>query len=605
MSKNDSVYSMTKAILGQLDGDTSLRYDSTYTIVEAIYHELGGNETDFDSTYAIVAAILEGLENGTIAPGTPVSGTLAITANGDYDVATYASASVSVPAGIIPSGTLAIADNGEYEVSTYASASVNVPQGTFTSGNLNIIENGNYNVNSYESASVNVPQGVFPSGTLPITVNGTYDVTSYASASVEVEGGGTIVTDFSELPLSFKCVQSGSFQGKSDAKSRSKDIYYSLDGGNTWTAFDENVTLNLEEGDIVSLGANWGQSGWNSSNSNPLFQGTALVDVFGNIDSLIDKENFKTFQSSSYYQGTFTFKNLFSGNTHIRDCYDLVLPCPDTSLHSQQSTYGGMFNGSSITVAPREISATTLGYESCLEMFANCANLVRASKLKATSFLNNYCCAHMYNHCTNLVDVPNFEPIERVSDGAFEDMFGYCASLVIPPELPLYAIAGRVCDSMFQNCTSLREAPGLPFTGSMQAGWQGGVYKGMFKNCSNLEFVPELPAEDLDNQCYKDMFFNCPALKRAPVILATRIRNANSLQGMFEACTNLTFVDIPYVTSSSATTGYQDWLKAVSGSGIINVNASYANQAQYPLSSSNGVPEGWTVVAEQPFTLPA
>lgn len=53
------------------------------------------------------------------------SGTYSIGANGDYDIAAYASVAVSVP-GIVPSGTSNITANGVYDVTNYASASVNV-----------------------------------------------------------------------------------------------------------------------------------------------------------------------------------------------------------------------------------------------------------------------------------------------------------------------------------------------------------------------------------------------------------------------------------------------------------------------------------------------
>ena len=55
------------------------------------------------------------------------------------------------------------------------------------SGTLSISANGSYDVGSYASAEVAVPQ---PSGTIDINTNGTYDVGSYASAEVNVQGGG-------------------------------------------------------------------------------------------------------------------------------------------------------------------------------------------------------------------------------------------------------------------------------------------------------------------------------------------------------------------------------------------------------------------------------
>ena len=86
---------------------------------------------------------------------------------------------------------------------------------------------------------------------------------------------------------------------------------------------------------------------------------------------------------------------------------------------------------------------------------------------------------------------------------------------------------------MFQDCTSLTQAPALPATTLANY-----CYYCMFMGCTSLTQAPALPATTLANNCYVHMFRDCTSLTQAPALPATKLAN-NCYQSMFFGCTSL------------------------------------------------------------------
>ena len=145
-------------------------------------------------------------------------------------------------------------------------------------------------------------------------------------------------------------------------------------------------------------------------------------------------------------------------------------------------------------------------------------------------------------------------------DHGYLFLFLDCASLIQAPELPATTLMDNCYDSMFYNCTSLVNAPSLPATEL-----SGACYANMFKGCTSLVNAPALPATTLSALCYYNMFGGCTSLIQAPELLASALTNY-SYAHMFENCTSLNYIKC-LATNRSAEKCTFDWVKGVTPTG--------------------------------------
>ena len=117
-------------------------------------------------------------------------------------------------------------------------------------------------------------------------------------------------------------------------------------------------------------------------------------------------------------------------------------------------------------------------------------------------------------------------------------------------------MAKRCFGGLFQDCTSLTQAPTLPATTLIDY-----CYSEMFRGCTSLTHAPALPATTLTNYCYMGMFNGCTSLKLSSTqtgeyTVAYRIPTAgagttatDALKDMF-ASTGGTFTSTPEINTT-------------------------------------------------------
>ena len=355
----------------------------------------------------------------------------------------------------------------------------------------------------------------------------------------------------------------------------SLSVEYSTDG-TTWTTYTDPITL-AEIGDKVSFrGDNAAYAIGNESGSYSNFSCSNDTYLYGNVMSLIDKDNYAT---STELTEQSTFVGLFKDNTNICNHPSKPLLLPATTL--TQYCYRHMFEGcTSLTTAP-ELPATTLAASCYSFMFKGCTGLTTAPQLPATT-LTQFCYRNMFEGCTSLTTAPEL-PATTLADYCYPYMFNGCTSLTTAPELPATTLTMSCYTVMFQGCTQLATAPALPATTLDE-----NCYNGMFRDCTSLTTAPELPATTLFHSCYKYMFCGCTALTTAPLLPAPTLVN-NCYFEMFKNCSSLNKVTCFATNPINSYTS--NWLSGVAATGTFIKPASMNDWTR---NSASGIPTGWT-----------
>ena len=253
-----------------------------------------------------------------------------------------------------------------------------------------------------------------------------------------------------------------------------------------------------------------------------ILTGTDIVCI-GNIENLLD---YATVESGSHpSMADYCYYSMF------HNCASLIQApaLPATTLAN--NCYNGMFKGcTSLTQAPA-LPATTLANDCYCEMFQGCTSLTEAPALPATTLTSN-CYEWMFSGCASLTQAPAL-PATTLAKTCYYEMFKGCTSLTQAPVLPATTLADYCYSAMFQGCTSLTHAPALPATTLAN-----NCYSQMFLHCTNLTKAPALPATTLADNCYSWMFSGCASLTQAPALPATTLAN-NCYYEMFRNCTSL------------------------------------------------------------------
>lgn len=208
-----------------------------------------------------------------------------------------------------------------------------------------------------------------------------------------------VITDYSQEYLTLEVVTDGTIGLKTNGSIGSKTLSYKINNGE-WTSISTSASngdvvyiQNLVAGDKVKFkGTN---STYASSKNNYMnFEGgTATFNIWGNIMSLTDGDDFT---SATSLTGTFNFCSLFKLSPCL-SAENLILPV----LTLTEACYRAMFSKATLTVAPKILPATTLAQYVYWYMFEECP-ITTAPELPFTGTLPAYSYGYMFTGCTSL-----------------------------------------------------------------------------------------------------------------------------------------------------------------------------------------------------------
>ena len=256
-----------------------------------------------------------------------------------------------------------------------------------------------------------------------------------------------------ETPLTLEAKTAGAvvtFIADDDAFE--KTVEYSTDGGTTWTSGSTNKTAGGISVTLDNAGDKVMFRGTNDAYGNAIYYNSITCDkdcyVYGNIMSLINKDNFAT---NTELTADGAFYNLFKGNgaLYFHDTKTLELP------------------------------ATALTNGCYQQMFMDCIKITKAPTLSATT-LKDHCYEGMFQGCTALTTIQEELPATSLVSYCYFSMFEGCTALEKAPKLPATVLASYCYQSMFRNCTKLNEVwvKAAYADGSMQCAY-------MFNGCTD------------------------------------------------------------------------------------------------------------------------
>lgn len=356
--------------------------------------------------------------------------------------------------------------------------------------------------------------------------------------------------DAKGTPLTFEAVSGSVTLTISNTNTTAKTLEYKVDEGE-WTSkeVEANTTFDLPEGKVIQFRGEEATYGKYSGFKSVSIFGNADYYIYGNIMSLVGKDNFST---NTTLTGEATFLGLFSkyeggaivANNNAKNHPSKALVLPATTL--TKYCYYGLFTDCKSITQTMELPATTLEECCYASMFSGTGitsipeDLLPAGK-NGVGALASECYHGMFISCANLTSIPSgLLPATTLVEKCYYAMFAKTGLTSIPANLlPATTMKNECYYRMFQE-SKLKSIPAgfLPATTLAEM-----CYEHMFSHCPDLKDAPSslLPAPSLAERCYYCMFYDCPELTSAPDLKAGTLVDY-CYNGMFQDCKKLNSV---------------------------------------------------------------